>query len=230
VQVGGGAGGDNVVIFRQGSANPVSQYEALKDQREELGNQLERLRDRRNDITRELTNSETRGIDRAGLEAQLQGIDARIVEMDKATFAADAALAQAAAVPGAVAGLRDQERARRQQEQQGAIPEEAFVVGTIFMFIVFLPMSIAYARRIWRRSATAVASIPAELMERMSRVEQGVESIAIEVERIGEGQRFMTRVFTESNARSLGAGAAEPIRQAAKEGAPSHARSSEPGR
>jgi hypothetical protein len=39
---------------------------------------------------------------------------------------------------------------------------------------------------------------------------QAVESIAIEVERIGEGQRFLTKVMSEQN-RQLGAGAAQPI-------------------
>ena len=37
-----------------------------------------------------------------------------------------------------------------------------------------------------------------------------MDSIAIEVERIGEGQRFVTRVLSE-NGRALGAGAALPI-------------------
>jgi hypothetical protein len=33
--------------------------------------------------------------------------------------------------------------------------------------------------------------------ERLARVEQAVESIAIEMERIGEGQRFVTRLLNE---------------------------------
>lgn len=33
--------------------------------------------------------------------------------------------------------------------------------------------------------------------ERLARVEQAVESIAIEVERIGEGQRFVTKLMNE---------------------------------
>lgn len=34
--------------------------------------------------------------------------------------------------------------------------------------------------------------------ERLARVEQAVESIAIEMERIGEGQRYVTRLLNES--------------------------------
>jgi hypothetical protein len=43
-------------------------------------------------------------------------------------------------------------------------------------------------------------------------MEQALEATAVEVERIGEGQRFLTRLFTEAEAaRSISAGAAQPI-------------------
>jgi hypothetical protein len=43
-------------------------------------------------------------------------------------------------------------------------------------------------------------------------MEQAVEATAEEVERIGEGQRFLTRLFTEGEgARVIGAGAAQPL-------------------
>ncbi|HEX6599915.1 MAG TPA: hypothetical protein VF034_11380, partial [Gemmatimonadaceae bacterium] len=45
--------------------------------------------------------------------------------------------------------------------------------------------------------AVAVSAIPHELMDRLTRLDQAVDSIAVEVERIGEGQRFVTRVLAE---------------------------------
>jgi hypothetical protein len=115
-----------------------------------------------------------------------------------------ASLAQASAIPGAVVEPPVYVR-------QGP-PEEAYVVGTIFMIIVLLPLSIALARRVWRRSAAVVTSFPRELVDRLSRMEQAVEATAVEVERIGEGQRFLTRLFTEGEgARAIGAGAAQPL-------------------
>jgi hypothetical protein len=39
--------------------------------------------------------------------------------------------------------------------------------------------------------------------ERLARVEHAVESIAIEVERIGEGQRYVTTLLTETGHRAL---------------------------
>src|SRR3977135_1934932 len=68
--------------------------------------------------------------------------------------------------------------------------------------------------RIWRRGE----SLPNELTDRLTNLEQSVDAVAIEVERIGEGQRFMTRVFTEdATPRTPGERAAEPIESKAPE-------------
>lgn len=45
--------------------------------------------------------------------------------------------------------------------------------------------------------------IPTEVMNRLERIEQSVDAIAVEVERISEGQRFTTRLLSE--VRSTGA-------------------------
>ncbi|MDQ6771266.1 MAG: hypothetical protein M3Z54_14950 [Gemmatimonadota bacterium] len=52
--------------------------------------------------------------------------------------------------------------------------------------------------------------------ERLARVEQAVESIAIEMERIGEGQRYVTKLLSESEqplpAQRLATAVPEPMR------------------
>jgi hypothetical protein len=52
--------------------------------------------------------------------------------------------------------------------------------------------------------------------ERLARVEQAVESIAIEMERIGEGQRYVTKLLSESGkplpGQRLPVAVPEPIR------------------
>ena len=85
----------------------------------------------------------------------------------------------------------------------------------MFIVAVFFPLSVALARRIWKRGAAVVTSFPQELADRLNRLDQSMDSIAIEVERIGEGQRFVTRVLSE-NGRALGTGAAQPIDAAAR--------------
>jgi hypothetical protein len=58
-----------------------------------------------------------------------------------------------------------------------------------------IPIARAYARRIERGSRDS--SVPPELQSRLERMEQALDSIAIEVERISEGQRFTTKLLAE---------------------------------
>lgn len=179
-------------------------YEGFKAQRNELNSQLEDLQSTRREITSQLEDIPAGSPDRVPLEARLKEIDARTSAVDQMLAGNAAQIAQAAAIPGAVVE-------RPPIIEQGP-PEEAYVLGGIFMFIVLLPLSIALARRIWRRSAAVVTAFPRELADRLSRMEQAVEATAVEVERIGEGQRFLTRLFTEGEgARMIGAGAAQPL-------------------
>jgi HPt (histidine-containing phosphotransfer) domain-containing protein len=57
------------------------------------------------------------------------------------------------------------------------------------------PLARAYARRL--EHAPREPSVPAELQSRLERMEQALDSIAIEVERISEGQRFTTKLLSE---------------------------------
>ena len=71
---------------------------------------------------------------------------------------------------------------------------------TMGFIIVGLPIARAWARRMDRRNAGAdPRAIPADLTERLTRIEQAVESISVEVERVAEGQRFTTKLLAEQN-------------------------------
>lgn len=142
--------------------------------------------------------------ERNGLEARITDVDARIKAVDQMLATNAVQLSQSAAIPGAVV--------EAPRVIRSGPPEDAYVLGGLFMIIVLLPLSVALARRIWRRSAAVVTSFPRELAERLSRMEQAVEATAEEVERIGEGQRFLTRLFTEGEgARAIGAGSLQPL-------------------
>jgi len=187
------------------TSSPSAIYQAAVKQREELGNQMERLQDERRDISNRLGSTEENlsAADKAGLEKRLTTLDGRIDAMDKQIAGADAQVAAAAGIPGAIV--------ERPPEVRHGPPEEVFVLGGIFMFVAIMPISIAYARRIWRRSAAAVTAIPRDIIDRFTQIDQAVESIAVEVERIGEGQRFITRVLSEQVKRpALEAAVPEP--------------------
>lgn len=76
--------------------------------------------------------------------------------------------------------------------------EDVLVVAIVFGSIscVLFPIVRAWSRRIDGRGASHV-QIPADVTERLERIERAVESIALEVERISEGQRFVTKVLAE---------------------------------
>jgi hypothetical protein len=203
-----GAGPQGPVI-RVGGGSPSATYEAYKNSREELGNQLDRLEDQRENLVEQLAQPEMTASAKPGIEARIAMIDARIASIDKQIAEADLQVARAAAVPGAIVPPPP-------DPPQGGPPEEFWVIMGIFMFVVVFPLTIAYARRIWRRGAAAVAKLPQEIYDRFTRVEQSLDAIAVEVERIGEGQRFLTRLNTEQ--RGLGAGPAERVEVKQREG------------
>ena len=188
--------------------------EAARAQRRELINQLERAEERREDLQDELTQTpQSETVTRAGLEARIKDTDARIASLDAEIATADQRVATAALVPGATT-----EPPRPPAPPRTGPPEEAFVLGGMFIVFFMMPIAIAYARRIWRRPSSTPGEMPAELTDRLNRLEQAVDAVAVELERVGEGQRYVTRVFTEqAGQRALGAGAAEPLEVRARD-------------
>jgi hypothetical protein len=95
---------------------------------------------------------------------------------------------------------------------------------TVATIIIGLPLARAFARRMDRRGA---APAP-ELNQRLDRMEQAIEAVAVEVERISEGQRFVTRLLAEERGLTAGSpGDAWPQR---KEPEPVGRTGPEPGR
>jgi hypothetical protein len=183
-------------------------YQGFQAQRRELTNQLNDLQGTRESISDQLQETPSESPEAKVLQTRLTDVDQRISSVDQMLATNSMQLAQAAAVPGAVVEPRAPIRDRP--------PQEAWVLGGMFIVFALFPLSIAFARRIWRRSAAVVTSLPREFADRMSRMEQTVEATAVEVERIGEGQRFLTRLFTEGEGgKALGVGAAQPIQQRA---------------
>jgi hypothetical protein len=189
-----------------GAANPAAIYQGYRAQRRELTNQLDELESTRATISSQLQEVSSGSPEAKALQTRMSDVDQRITTVDGMLAANAIQLSQAAAVPGAVV---ESPRIIRQGP-----PDEAFVLGGLFMLVTLLPLSIAFARRIWRRSATAITSLPRDLIERLTRMEHSIEATSLEVERIGEGQRFLTRLFTEGEAaRAIGAGAPQTLQR-----------------
>ena len=189
-----------------GPPTSAEMLQAARAHRNELRNVLENVEEQRDDLQSELTQTpQSETTIRGGLEARIRELDARILSLDKEIAMADSRVAQAAAVPGAT-----YEPPEPIIPRDGP-PEEVFMLGGMLIFFVGFPLAIAYARRLWKRAAVTVSSeMPAELTDRLGRMEQAIDAVAVELERVGEGQRYVTKVFSESQ-RALGAAAAEPL-------------------
>lgn len=94
----------------------------------------------------------------------------------------------------------------------GFIPHEVVTIVQSFFITVAvialgIPLLRAFTRRFVDRPPTAPA-ISADVHDRLERIEQAVETVAIEVERISESQRYLTKLMAESRALPSGSEAA----------------------
>jgi hypothetical protein len=167
-------------------ATAAEMYEAMRHQRRIIEDQLRDQQSLRSSIANQLRDPAITASDKAGLEARLVNIDARIISLDAALATAEAQEARAAAEPGAIVEAPN--------DPSDDVIEVVAVVSVIFMFVFVLPMSIAWARRIWRKHAVTVSLTP-EMTQRLDSIDRAVEATALEVERIGEGQRFVTTLL-----------------------------------
>jgi hypothetical protein len=103
-----------------------------------------------------------------------------------------------------IAGLRAQyERSAIVQVQ----PQPAGTMGRSFpgdwfsdglgLFILLLPLVLAASRFVWMRGGTKRSTLDPDSSPRLERLEQTMDSIAVEVERIGEAQRFVAKLLAE---------------------------------
>ncbi|MBK6489378.1 MAG: hypothetical protein IPF98_21560 [Gemmatimonadetes bacterium] len=178
--------------------------QAFVAQRNELRNQLEQVTGERLSIARRLREGEVSGVDKLGLESRLQALDARTLELTQSLAAADLRVSTQMGVPGASVPPSSPRNNRPQDDWW-------LEMGFVLALVLLVPSSLAMARRIWRRGSTIGTPAPMspDLDDRLIRLEQAVDAVAVEVERVGEGQRYVTRI--------LGAGAAEPIEARAAE-------------
>src|SRR6476659_383319 len=90
------------VVIKPGVEAPQAVYRAFNEQRRELANQLENLEDKRRGLQNQLQDPQVTGVNKTGIETRIAEVDKRIADVDKQLAAADQAVAQQAAVPGAV--------------------------------------------------------------------------------------------------------------------------------
>lgn len=184
--------------------------EALKARRSELSRQITSASERRSDAVQQLRRSPT-GPARAGLEGRIAVLDQRIMALESDIAENGRALAQAPASLNRGTSIVDP------GPRYGPFsPGQLTAISIISIVFIWGPLAIAMARTMLRRWGHP-KPMP-QVMEssaRLERMEQAIDAVAIEVERISEGQRFVTQAMAKrEGAPALGVGQApaEPIR------------------
>lgn len=81
------------------------------------------------------------------------------------------------------------------------VPIVLFISGAVTA--IGVPLARAIARKIER--SPSVPAVPSDVAARLERMEQAIDSIAVEVERISEGQRFTTKLLAERSGTAASA-------------------------
>ena len=177
-----------------------SEVASIRARRAELSSQLTSAAGRRDELAAQLEDAQ--GANRVGLEQRLAVLDNRIVQLESDIAETGRQLTApqytSSSVPAAF----------------GLSSKQTTAVSIIFTLFVLAPIALSIARLIWRR---AIRSSPmpdaGDVTRRLISLEQSIDAIAVEVERVSEGQRYVTKIISEGRATpALPAGGAEPIR------------------
>jgi len=190
-------GARTIAIQAPNQAMTVEDARALEHRREEFREQLRDAQRQRREVASELTSAVPEA--RPGLQQRLNVIDERIVQLETGITMTGQ---QIASLPGDVVAEIRQE-ARNERQSASNEEEEMLMLG---LFLGATGVALIAAYRGWRRrrrERKAAGALGGGMdSDRFTRLEQAVDAIAVEVERIAEGQRFTAKLMSESHDRA----------------------------
>ena len=170
----------------------AEQVEGLRERREILRDQLERANNRRHEVLGQLREGPSEG--RAGLEQRLKLVDERILQLEQDIAITERQLSGAA--PEVLSQTIERPNTSNMVDEDEAVAAAFSTFGAgIVLTLIVGRLRRRFSRR--HRAEAMRAVLPAD-DPRIDRLTQAVDAMAIEVERIGEGQRFVTQLLSES--------------------------------
>ena len=179
---------------------------ALRARGEELSNQITSASNRRRQ-TREALKTAT-GADKTGLEQRLGVLDARIARLETDIDENGKLLAS---LPAQLVGSTGPSFNPGNSNFERKFGDNMVPLAAIFTVFVLAPMALSISRLLWKRGSLKQVAQAQDTTPRLERMEQAIEAIAIEMERVSEGQRFVTRIMSESRGVGESQRAPQPL-------------------
>lgn len=194
----------------QAPTRPLTQQEIsiIRNQRSEMSDQLQSAQNRRERVLNEIRTAPA-GTE-AGLQQQYQVLSDRIVAIEQDIEASGRTLRSGQVPVGTV--LVPPRSFAAQNATDDA--ERGAAIGAV----ILLPIAVIFMFRSWRRrrrGGRRQVEMTAEQDSRFERLEQAVDAIALEIERVGESQRYQAKLLAEANmmpAMGVAQKSPEPVR------------------
>jgi hypothetical protein len=175
---------------------PMSAREVatIKAQRDELSNQLQSVDSRRSRLLSQLRQT--------GDPTAIKGLEDRLALLDKRQLQLESDIATTGQqLTSAPAGLA---ASTNPPLVAGLGSGQVVAISIVGIIFVLAPLTMGFARTIWKRANKPGLPPTAftETAQRLERLESAVDTIAVEIERISEGQRFVTKLLSEGSPAS----------------------------
>jgi len=200
------------------TGRPTGELEALDARRSELRSQLSSLTERRALLQAQLAQAD--GPQKTGLRDRIAALDDRTGRIDDELNSIDDAV-NAALSRGVTPAPNAFDQLLRMRQQIATVPPAMpamnprkidMLYNALFAQGIGIVLLGFVLWRTWRKRAPmSPVRLAPEDSGRIDALQRAVDVIAVEVERISEGQRYVNKVLSE-NQIAIGPGAAQEIR------------------
>jgi hypothetical protein len=171
----------------------TEEVEGLRNKAELIREQMEETTGRRDELAREMRNGMAEEA-KSGVQARIAVLDEQILQMERDQAAIERALINTPAA------LLAETQVQEVPNYSNYVDEDEAVGWAFTMFgfgIVLTLVASRLRRRFGKKHAQAQAAAFTPADPRIDKLAEAVDAIAEEVERIGEGQRFVTNLLAE---------------------------------
>ena len=179
---------------------------SLLPHRSQLQMEVGRLENRQLELA-QMLNGARPGRERNVLEAQAQSVEEQLAGAKTALSVVDAQLAGHAGIPMNPVPPMIAEIAQPPQvitvSGGGLSDEMIWSSGGVGLLLVLAMLGMVfYMRRIARMTRDALVAVERQVSSQHATLASGIDAIAVEVERLGEGQRFMSKVLSGAEVKA----------------------------